>query len=267
MSVEAQAEKPEQGVSAIFLLLLGAFAITLAMLGGGNASGVVVFACAFLGWLISLCLHEWGHAATAWAGGDQSVEERGYLTLNPLRYANPMLSVVLPLLFLAMGGIGFPGGAVYVNTHNLRGPLWRAAVSAAGPAMNLLCLIIIGVTLRVMGTHADFEPDALTSALALLGFLQATALILNLLPVPGLDGFGILQAVLPPQTRAFVNRFSPIVMIVFLVALFTMPALFAPIFSAAIWLCEQFWIGVKPIITGFQLFRFWEAPADPFSGA
>ena len=130
MSTEAEAAKPEQGVSAIFWLLLGAFGITLAMLGGGNASGVVVFACAFLGWLISLCLHEWGHAATAWAGGDQSVEERGYLTLNPLRYANPMLSVVLPLLFLAMGGIGCPGGAVYVNTHKRRGPLWRAAGAA-----------------------------------------------------------------------------------------------------------------------------------------
>jgi Zn-dependent protease len=267
MSVEAQAEKPEQGVSAIFWLLVGAFAITFAMLAGGNASGVAVFVFVFLGWLISLCLHEWGHAATAWAGGDQSVEERGYLTLNPLRYANPMLSVVLPLLFLAMGGIGFPGGAVYVNTGKLRSPLWRAAVSAAGPAMNLLCLIIIGVTLRAMGTYGDFEPDPLTAALALLGFLQATALILNLLPVPGLDGFGILQAALPSQTRAFVNRFSPIVMIVFLVALFTMPALFAPIFGAAIWLCEQLWVGVKPIMTGFQLFRFWEAPVDPFSGA
>ncbi len=267
MSVEAQAEKPDQGVSFIFWLLVGAFALTFAMLAGGNASGVVVFAFAFLGWLISLCLHEWGHAATAWAGGDQSVEERGYLTLNPLKYANPMLSIVLPLLFLAMGGIGFPGGAVYVNTGKLRSPLWRAAVSAAGPAMNLLCLIVIGVTLRVMGTSGDFEPDALTSALALLGFLQATALILNLLPVPGLDGFGILQAVLPPRTRAFVNRFSPIVMIVFLVALFTMPALFAPIFGVAIWLCEQIWIGVTPIVTGFELFRFWEAPVDPFNGA
>jgi Zn-dependent protease len=154
-----------------------------------------------------------------------------------------------------------------VNTQKLRGPLWRAAVSAAGPAMNLLCLIVIGVIFRSTDMHGSLEPTPLAAALALLAFLQATALILNLLPVPGLDGFGILQAVLPVQARAAVNRIGSFVMIAFLIALFTMPALFTPIFGAAIWLCEQLWIGVEPIAYGLELFRFWEAPADPFSGA
>ena len=68
------------------------------------------------GWLVSLCLHEFGHAYTAWKYGDRDVEVRGYLTLNPLKYTNPLLSLGLPVLFIALGGIGLPGGAVYVRT-------------------------------------------------------------------------------------------------------------------------------------------------------
>ena len=76
--------------------------------------GVFIFVIA--GWMVSLCLHEFGHAFTAWRFGDHDVAVRGYLTLNPFKYSNPMLSMVLPLLFIALGGIGLPGGAVWVRT-------------------------------------------------------------------------------------------------------------------------------------------------------
>ena len=77
---------------------------------------VGVFVFVIVGWLVSLCLHEFGHAFTAWRFGDHDVEVRGYLTLNPLKYSNPLLSLGLPVLFIALGGIGLPGGAVYVRT-------------------------------------------------------------------------------------------------------------------------------------------------------
>ena len=60
-----------------------------------------MFTLVIFGWLVSLCLHEFGHAYTAWRFGDHDVEVRGYLTLNPLKYAHPGLSLVLPLLFIA----------------------------------------------------------------------------------------------------------------------------------------------------------------------
>lgn len=265
MSAEAEVAKPEQGVSAIFWLLIAAFALAFAALAGGETSGVVVFVFVFVGWIISLCLHEWGHAATAWAGGDQSVEERGYLTLNPLRYANPLLSIIMPLIFLAMGGIGFPGGAVYVNQSKLRGPAWRAAVSAAGPAMNLLCLIAIGLVFQGLGLQ-DEGHARLAAALGLLAFLQATALVLNLLPVPGLDGFGVLQAVLPASMRTAIARISGIAVMAFLAAFILAPELFTPIFQVALWLCEQLAIDARHVVSGFDLFRFWQTPADPLSG-
>lgn len=243
----------KEGISWIFLLLVvvcGAAGYQLAI-GRGGAIGVFVFV--FVGWIISLCLHEFGHAATAWAGGDRSTAERGYLTLNPLRYANPLMSILLPLAFLAMGGIGFPGGAVYVNRDAIRTPLWRAAMSAAGPAMNLLCLIAIGLALSFVPMN-----DALASGLGFLGGLQASALVLNLLPIPGLDGFGILETILPARERDALAPIARFVGLVLLVAIYAVPALFQPIWQVAYLLCAK--LGVDPyyIASGYQMFRFWD---------
>ncbi len=58
------------------------------------------------GWITSVCLHEFGHALAAHLGGDTEVARAGYLTLNPLRYSHPLLSIVLPVLFLVSGGLG-----------------------------------------------------------------------------------------------------------------------------------------------------------------
>jgi Zn-dependent protease len=264
MSVETQVAKPGQGVSAIFWVLIAAFALCGAALAAGDLGGVGVFAFVFVGWIISLCLHEWGHAATAWAGGDHSIEERGYLTLNPLKYANPLLSIVMPLVFLAMGGIGFPGGAVYVNERALRGPLWRMAVSAAGPAMNLVFLIVIGIVFSAIDRYD--APGPFAAALGFLAFLQATALLLNLLPVPGLDGFGILHALLPDRARAALAPVAGVTLTAFLVVMIVAPQLLSPLWQAALGLCEALGIGRPSIAAGLDLFRFWAAPVDPLQG-
>src|SRR5262249_30704055 len=243
-----------RGVSYIFIVLLLVFAGAALELGLGAGGPIGVFVFVFVGWIISLCLHEWGHAATAWAGGDRSVEELGYLTLNPLRYANPFISIVIPLLFLAMGGIGFPGGAVYVNTHALRGPGWRAAVSAAGPAMNLLFLIAISLIIHFGGAGG-----ALLSALAFLGLLQATAFILNLLPIPGLDGFGIIRSIFPKSEQAAMAQIGRFVSLAFFVVVISAPQILSPIWEVALTLCGYAGIDRGDIANGSVLFQFWDA--------
>ncbi|MGH3655515.1 MAG: site-2 protease family protein, partial [Micromonosporaceae bacterium] len=95
--------------------------------------GLAAFGFVLGGWLVSLCLHEYAHAATAYHSGDHSVVEKGYLTLNPLKYSHVLLSIVLPLVFVLLGGIGLPGGAVYINPHALRNRVRESLVSAAGP--------------------------------------------------------------------------------------------------------------------------------------
>jgi Zn-dependent protease len=86
------------------------------------------------GWVVSLCLHEFAHAYAAYRAGDTSVEAAGYLTLNPLKYAHPLLSIVLPVIFIAAGGIGLPGGAVYLHPHTFRSRTTQAArTDGSGP--------------------------------------------------------------------------------------------------------------------------------------
>ena len=71
-------------------------------------------------WVFSVCLHEFGHALVAYYGGDYTVRDKGYLTLNPLHYTHPLYSLLLPVLFMMLGGIGLPGGAVYIERDLLR---------------------------------------------------------------------------------------------------------------------------------------------------
>jgi len=160
-----------------------------------------MFAFIISGWLVSLCLHEFGHAFTAFWGGDESVEHKGYLTLNPLKYTHPIISIVIPLVLLLMGGIAFPGGAVYINIHALRKPGYRSLVSAAGPLANLICLLLLALPFGKLPFYYIFSraPDEFLSAIGMLALLQMVALFINLLPIPGLDGFGILERFLPPE--------------------------------------------------------------------
>ncbi|MEB3050049.1 site-2 protease family protein [Mycolicibacter sp. MYC123] len=216
-------------------------------------AGVFVFVIA--GWLVSLCLHEFGHAYTAFRFGDHGAAMRGYLTLNPLRYTHPGLSLVLPLLFIALGGIGLPGGAVYVQTAFMS-PRQRTLVSLAGPAANLvLALGLLGAA------RLFYDPvhPVFFSGVAFLGFLQVTALLLNLLPVPGLDGYGALEPHLSPATRRAVAPFQQWGMLVLLMLLVLSPVLNQKFFGLVLWFFDLFGVPRLLVSWGMSLTQFWSA--------
>jgi Zn-dependent protease len=147
------------------------------------------FVTIFFGWIFSLCLHEFSHALVAYYGGDYTVKEKGYLTFNPLRYTHPFLSIILPLLILFMGGIGLPGGAVYIERERIRNRFWLSGMSLAGPAANGIFAIFLAILLRVL-------PESTASiwpGLSFLLVLQIWAILFNLIPVPGLDGYGVIE--------------------------------------------------------------------------
>src|SRR5207248_6130390 len=100
-----------------------------------------------IGWVMSVTLHEFGHGLVGWWGGDYTIRERGGLTLNPLQYVDPLMSIILPVVFLIMGGIPLPGGATYIRRDLLRSKGWDTAVSAAGPAMNLIIFGLLMIPL------------------------------------------------------------------------------------------------------------------------
>ena len=94
----------------------------------------MTFLIVLAGWIFSLCLHEFSHALVAYRGGDYTVKEKGYLSFNPLKYTHPIFSIVLPIIFLLLGGIGLPGGAVYIETWRIRDRRILSLMSLAGPA-------------------------------------------------------------------------------------------------------------------------------------
>jgi Zn-dependent protease len=176
--------------------------------GVGNPR-IWVFAFVALGWVISLCLHEFFHAAVAWKAGDRSVEAKGYLTLDPRRYINSQTSIILPIIIVLIGGIALPGGAVMVDRRFVRDRRMQSLISAAGPLTNLACAVLCALPLATglvrydprfalglpFGVHDQFA-----AALAFLALLEVVASILNALPIPGFDGFGVIAPYLPQDT-------------------------------------------------------------------
>ncbi|MFD4429379.1 site-2 protease family protein [Nocardia sp. NPDC058497] len=212
-----------------------------------------VFILVVFGWIISLCLHEFAHAYVAWRAGDHEVEVRGYLTLNPLKYSHPVLSIGLPLVFIALGGIGLPGGAVYVDTTLFRSSVQRL-VSAVGPASNALCAVVLLVIVRVFGSVQ--EHAAFWVGLSFLAFLQITAFLLNILPVPGLDGYGIIEPSLSYETRRALDQFKPYGMLILFAVIFFTP-LSQVFFNGVYALFELSGVPEGWAAYGSHMTRFW----------
>jgi Zn-dependent protease len=169
------------------------------------------------GWAVSLCLHEFAHAVVAYRGGDTSVREKGYLTLDIRRYTDVGLSFVLPVIFLLIGGIPLSGGAVWIQHGLIRSRFARSMVSLAGPATNLVLGLVLTLSVAFVAM-----PVGLAVALSCLALIQVLAFVLNILPVPGLDGFGVLEPYLSPASRqlaAKVRPWAPIVLFLLIIGL------------------------------------------------
>lgn len=235
------------------LAVLAAFIACGAALMQPSAPHILVFAFVMLGWTLSVMAHEFSHALTAYMGGDWTVRDKGYLSFDPRRYGDLGTSLVLPLIFLALGGIGFPGGAVWLNTRLMRGPFWRAAAALAGPGATLFVLLGLSLLLRAWtGSEAPLYP-----ALAFLAFLQATALILNLLPVPGLDGFGAIRPFLPGDWDPLLRKAEGLAMVGLFLLIFLSPFGGRLLFGAGATLTYALGVPLDAVQRGYDAFRFW----------
>jgi Zn-dependent protease len=98
----------------------------------------LTFAFVAMTWVLSVGIHEFGHAFVAHKAGDTTIVDKGYLTLDPLKYSDLSTTLIFPLIALALGGIGFPGGAVYLREDLMRTKGWRSLASLAGPLGTLV---------------------------------------------------------------------------------------------------------------------------------
>ncbi len=161
-----------------------------------------------LAWILSVVLHEFAHGIVAYFGGDYTVRERGGLTLNPLQYIDPVFSLVVPAIIFIVGGVPLPGGVTYIRRDLIRNRAWQVGVSAAGPAMNFL--IFLALVLPFHPSLGWIEPPPLGAGVAVsnamlfvgaMAWLQMLSVLFNLVPVPPLDGFGIVSQFMDEETR------------------------------------------------------------------
>ncbi len=214
----------------------------------------MTFLIVLVGWIFSLCLHEFSHALVAYYGGDTTVREKGYLTFNPLKYTNPVYSLLIPLLFLVMGGIGLPGGAVYIETWRLRSRAWMSAVSLAGPTANLVLAFVLGFVLSV----SPVTPSGIWPGLAFLAFLQISALVLNLIPLPPFDGFGAVEPYLPAALRGALAQTRGYLPFVVFFLLWYIPAVNNAFWGAVSSLSQLVGVPLQLVQLGFSSFQFWQ---------
>jgi Zn-dependent protease len=215
---------------------------------GSRVGDIGVFVFVLAGWVLSVCFHEFAHAYAAYRAGDRSVEAAGYLTLNPFKYAHPVLSILLPLFFIISGGLGLPGGAVYLHPHTFRSKASRSLAAASGPAVNLvlgvLCIWLAKThdadLINVLtGASGDLGHARFWCGVAFLGLLQMTAAVLNLLPVPGLDGWAIIEPYLNPITVDAAQKIKPWGMLGVIVLL-TIQGVNARFFQLVYWIYDRF---------------------------
>ena len=173
----------------------------------------------FLVLVLAVALHEFGHAGSAYLLGDPTAKKLGRVTVNPIPHLDPVFSVALPLIMIFSGvGIFGAGKPVPVDMNRLRRPNWdMLLISLAGPAMNVLqALSLIAVYHGLIRLEIDYASKV--GRLVYFGIgLNLVLAVLNLIPVPPLDGHRVLGFLLPEFLRRWFYRAPWLGMVLFVI--------------------------------------------------
>ncbi len=173
--------------------------------------------------LFAITVHEAAHGYAAKYFGDLTAEKLGRITLNPLKHIDPFGTILLPALTVMLGGILFGWAKpVPVNFANLNNPkkdmFW---VAAAGPASNFVMAIMWAILLN----YANYVPNTAVNFLAEMSLAGITInlvlMVLNLLPMPPLDGGRIAVSLLPTPWAIQLARLEQYGFIILIVLMFT----------------------------------------------
>ena len=165
----------------------------------------------------SIILHEVSHGWVAYKFGDPTAKEQGRLTLNPISHLDPLGSIVIPAVLVALHQPPFGWARpVPVNVGRLRHPRSESVwVSLAGPAVNII-LSAIGLAMCAFAFHVN-NSQTLFMAGIYLGLPNLTLAVFNLLPIPPLDGSALVERFVPtkklPGYYAFRSRALPLLFI------------------------------------------------------
>jgi len=192
--------------------------------------------------IFAITVHEAAHGFAARYFGDSTAERAGRITLNPLKHIDPIGTILLPALTLLVGGILFGWAKpVPVDFSRLRHPkrdmLW---VAAAGPASNFVMALFWAAMIKLSMTY----PTIYSEPLSLMGqagvMINVVLMVLNLLPLPPLDGGRIAVSLLPNQLAykyAQIEQYGFIILLV-LLATGVLSTVMEPFINALISLIE-----------------------------
>lgn len=202
---------------------------------------VIVLALAFT-------VHEFAHAWSAYKFGDSTARDQGRVTLNPMAHLDP-----IGTLLILIAGFGWAKPVPVIRSRFRYPRLMGIVVSAVGPLSNLL-LAVIGVALYALFAYTGWlsgasigVTEAVRVFLNYLISLNVLLFIFNLIPLPPLDGYRIIEDLSPPRAREQLDRYAQWGVFIFLLIVFIPPL-------RAVTLTPLFGLS-KPIITGlFSLF-------------
>jgi Zn-dependent protease len=152
--------------------------------------------------LIAIPVHEMGHAAAAYLLGDRSVRYFGYFKPDPRRFLEPLGVLTV---FLALVGWG---RRVPIQPNRINTTRQKVLYELGGPAANLIVAVVLGTVLRVMvriGVPYSFDPGPgiLLAAVYAIVFLNLSIFAFHLLPIPGLDGWNVIEALFRSRNARF----------------------------------------------------------------
>lgn len=190
--------------------------------------------------IFAITVHEAAHGYVARYFGDMTAHLEGRITLNPINHIDPIGTILVPALTMFAGGILFGWAKpVPVNFAGLRNPkrdmLW---VAAAGPASNL----VMGILWAIVFNFASYAPAAFVTPLAYMAqagiMINVVLLVLNLLPLPPLDGGRIAVSLLPNHLAYQFSKLERFGFIILIVLLFTgvLSQIMMPFIKGTLWL-------------------------------
>jgi len=162
-----------------------------------------VFSIAVL--IFSVMVHEISHGAMALYFGDETAKRLGRLTFNPIKHIDSFGSIILPGLLLLTGGFFVFGWAkpVPYNPLYLSNQRWGPAlVAAAGPVSNIILAVVLAGVFRI-GSSWGFVSPELAPLFGIVVLINIALAVLNLLPIPPLDGAEVLKAIIPSRSSVF----------------------------------------------------------------